>query len=212
MNTLDLIENQLVANRLPIVAVTLAALPHANTPVILTIHWHGFVEIRLTESSQAVAFKPVPSSVLQVNTFWALHDDLEHSVLEAAWELGARSLEREQIAPYQRLGAETVETTRARQAFGKPDATIGAHAPVVADAPDADDLIDAAARAGYVQWMFRPVRGGLWSMPRDDITLEKGGYRSPACPLLGKPLAESRRLRKARREIYAMGRSTTLAR
>lgn len=210
MNTLDLIENQLVANRLPIIAVTLVAVPHVNTPVILTIHWHGFVEIRLTESSQAVAFKPVPSSVLQVNGFWDRHDDLEHSVLEAAWELGAWNLEREQSAPYQRPGAAISETTRARQAFGKPNASLGEHAPVVIDAPDADDLIDAAARAGYIQWMFRPVRGGLWPVPPEDVTLERGGYRNPACPLPRKPLMESRRLRKTHREIYALGKSTKL--
>lgn len=93
---------------------------------------------------------------------------------------------------------------------GKPDLFIREHAPVVIDAPDADDLIDAAARSGYIQWMFRPVRGGIWSVPSKDITLERGGYRNPACPLLGKPLVESRRLRKTRREIYALGKSMTL--
>ena len=38
MQLIDLIETQLVSNRLPLVAVSLAAVPHANTPVVLTLH------------------------------------------------------------------------------------------------------------------------------------------------------------------------------
>jgi hypothetical protein len=57
VNTLGLIGNPLVANGLPIIALTLVAVPLVNTPVILTIHLHGFVEMRLTESSQVVVFK-----------------------------------------------------------------------------------------------------------------------------------------------------------
>ena len=72
MQILDLIETQLVSNRLPLVAVTLAAVPHANTPCVLTLHWHGFVEVKLAESenANAIAFQSVPSSALQVNERW----------------------------------------------------------------------------------------------------------------------------------------------
>jgi hypothetical protein len=210
MDVLDLIENQLIANRLPIVAVTLTAVPHGNTPVVLALHWHGFVEVRLAEGSQPVAFQPVPSSVLQVNSRWDRCDDLDNGILEAAWELGAWNLERKQVAPFRRLGADAIETTLARHAFGKLDRRPDEPTPVVAEAPDLDDLIDAAGRSGYVQWLFRPVRGGLWPAPPDDITLEKGGYRNPACPLVGKPMAETNRLRKLRMEVYALGRSVSL--
>jgi len=74
--------------------------------------------------------------------------------------------------------------------------------------PDADDLVETAGRSGYVQWLFRPVRGGLWSAPTNDITLERGGYRNPACPLIGKPMVEAKQLRKTRKEIYPLRRSS----
>ena len=38
MNLLGLIESQMISNRLPLVAVTLAAVPHTNTPTVLTLH------------------------------------------------------------------------------------------------------------------------------------------------------------------------------
>jgi hypothetical protein len=53
MHLLDRIETQLISNRLPLVAITVAAVPYANTPVVLTLHWHGFVEMRLAASSEA---------------------------------------------------------------------------------------------------------------------------------------------------------------
>lgn len=123
---LDLIESQLVANRLPIVAVTLAAVPHINTPVVLTIHWHGFEAQRITETS------------------------------------------------------------------------------------DADELMETAGHSGYEQWLYRPVRGGLWSALANDITLESGGYRNSTCPLSGKPLVEAKRLRKTRKEVFPLGTTVTL--
>jgi len=212
MNALELIENQMIGNRLPIVAVTLAALPHVNTPVVLTIHWHGFVEVRLTEQSNPVAFKPIPGSVLQVNSFWDRVEDLDNSLLEAAWELGAWNLERAEMAPFRRYSADANEYTRALHAFGREDQNQDNGLHYVADAPDADELIDEAGRSGYLQWMFRPVRGGLWSAPQNDITLEKGGYRNPACPLTGKPMADTKLLRRTRREIYALGKAVTLVR
>ena len=67
MNLLDLIENQVIANRLPLVAISLAAVPHTNTPTVLTLHWHGFVEVKLTDDSTTVGYQPVPSSALQIN-------------------------------------------------------------------------------------------------------------------------------------------------
>src|ERR1700752_1166706 len=72
MELLDRIETQLISNRLPLVAITVAAVPYANTPVVLTLHWHGFVETRLADVTDAnvVAYQPVPSSALQINDRW----------------------------------------------------------------------------------------------------------------------------------------------
>lgn len=210
MDVLEFIEDQLIANRLPLVAVTFAALPHGNTPVILALHWHAFVEVPLADGTEPVAFEAVPSSVLQVNARWDGCAELDNAILEAAWELGAWNLERTQAAPFRRPGADTTETTAAHQAFGKAGLMLNSQPAFVADAPDADDLIETAARSGYIHWLFRPVRGGLWAAPSDDITLEKGGYRNPACPLVSKPIVEPQQLRKRLREVYALGQSISL--
>ena len=53
MHLLDRIETQLISNRLPLVAISVAAVPYANTPVVLTLHWHGFVETRLAEVAES---------------------------------------------------------------------------------------------------------------------------------------------------------------
>ena len=207
MNLLGLIESQMISNRLPLVAVTLAAVPHSNTPTVLTLHWHGFVEMRLTDGSEAVAYQSVPSSALQVNERWDRFDDLDHEALETAWELGAWNLERTEAQPFARLGADTHETVIGMHAFGASPISIDGDSPIVAEVPDADDLIQSASREGYVQWLFRPVRGGLWAETSDDETLEVGGYRNPTCPLLSKPVAAKTLRARARRVIYPFGRS-----
>src|SRR5881392_1363361 len=96
MDLLDRIETQLISNRLPLVAVTVAAVPFANTPVVLTLHWHGFVETKLANVTDAnvIAYQAVPSSALQLNERWDRIDDLENGVLDVAWELGSWDLAR----------------------------------------------------------------------------------------------------------------------
>lgn len=208
MQLLDLIETQLVSNRLPLVAVTLAAVPHANTPVVLTLHWHGFVEVRLTddEAAAAVAYQPVPSSALQVNERWDRFDDLDHAIMETAWELGAWDLSRRDAPGYHRPGAESAEALDCMNAFGTLSTKIEGNAPYVAEIPDSEDLLDCAARAGYHQWTFRPVHGGLWADTADDVTLEPGGYRNPPCPLLSAPPRRTRN----NRIVYRFGRSASI--
>ncbi|HCG54428.1 MAG TPA: diguanylate cyclase [Betaproteobacteria bacterium] len=207
---LDLVESQLIANRLPLVAVSLAAVPHANTPTVLTLHWHGFVEVKLAEEGDAVAYQSVPSSALQVNMRWDQFDDIEFDALETAWELGAWNLERLEAKPFGRVGALTYETNMGMTAFGISAIDIDGEATFVADVPEGSDLIDAASRAGYIQWTFRPVRGGMWSEVADDETLEPGGYRNPTCPLTTQPVLETYRLRTPRRLVYPFGRSRKL--
>lgn len=209
MNLLDLIETQLIANRLPLVAVSFAAVPHSNTPTVLTLHWHGFVEVKLADTGAAVAYQPIPSSALQINSRWDRFDDLEQETLETAWELGAWNLERVEARPFTRLGAPCQESIDGMHAFGVSPLMVAGDSPFVADVPDGDDLIEAAGRSGYVQWLFRPVRGGIWSDVADDITLQPGGYRNPPCPLLSAP-PERRLTPRDRRWIYQFGRSNKL--
>src|SRR3990172_5879569 len=91
---LEVIEAQLVSNRLPLAAVTIAATPFPNTPAVVSLHWHAFVEITLAPGGGAVAYQSVPSSALQVNPRWDRLEDIENNVLETAWELGAWDLRR----------------------------------------------------------------------------------------------------------------------
>jgi len=212
MHLLDCIETQLVSNRLPLVAVTVAAVPYANTPVVLTLHWHGFVENRLAESEDAgvVSYQPVPSSALQVNERWDRIDQLENEVLDVAWELGAWDLARTEALPFVRPGAPERESVECMSAFGSIPLSIDGHPPMVAEVPDAEGLIEAASRSGYLQWLFRPVRGGVWAEIAEDSTLEEGGYRNPPCPYLAQPTRPHRN-RDARKFVYRFGRSSSLS-
>ena len=207
MKLLDRIETQLISNRLPLVAITVAAVPYANTPVVLTLHWHGFVETRLADVTDAnvVAYQSVPSSALQVNERWDRFDQLENSVLDVAWELGSWDLARVEALPFIRPGASEQESVECLGAFGSHPTAIDGQPPILAEVPDANDLIDAASRAGYLQWTFRPVRGGVWADIADDDTLEEGGYRNPPCPVLPLPTRVGR-MPRPRRVVYQFGR------
>ena len=208
MELLDRIETQLISNRLPLVAITVAAVPYANTPVVLTLHWHGFVETRLADVTDAnvVAYQAVPSSALQLNERWDRFEELENSVLDVAWELGSWDLARLEALPFVRPGACEQESVECMGAFGAHPIALDGQAPVVAEVPDADDLIEAASRSGYLQWTFRPVRGGVWAEVAEDLTLEEGGYRNPPCPLLPAPTGMGRTARP-RRVVYQFGRA-----
>jgi hypothetical protein len=213
MQMLDRIETQLISNRLPLVAITVAAVPYANTPVVLTLHWHGFVETRLAEVPDAsvVAYHAVPSSALQINERWDRFDQLENEVLDVAWELGSWDLARTEALPFVRPGATEQESLECMGAFGSMPLAIDGQPPVVAEVPDAGELIEAASRSGYVQWLFRPVRGGVWAQVTEDSTLENGGYRNPPCPYLPSPTRVGR-TRRPRKIVYQFGRCTRLAR
>lgn len=211
MHLLDHIETQLISNRLPLVAVTLAAVPYANTPVVLTLHWHGFVETRLANVTDAnvVAYQAVPSSSLQVNDRWDRVGELEEEILEVAWELGSWDLARTEALPFVRAGASEQESLECMGAFGSLPITLDGQAPFISEVPDADGLIEAAGRSGYLQWMFRPVRGGVWADVAEDATLQDGGYRNPPCPILSTP-PQLPRTRRARRVVYQFGRCDKL--
>ena len=213
MHLLDRIETQLISNRLPLVAISVAAVPYANTPVVLTLHWHGFVETRLAEVTDAnvVAYQAVPSSALQVNERWDGFDQLENEVLDVAWELGSWDLARTEALPFVRPGAPQQESLECMSAFGAIPVAIDGQPPVVGEVPDASDLIETASRSGYLQWLFRPVRGGVWAEIAEDATLEEGGYRNPPCPYMPSPTGVGR-TRRPRKVVYQFGRCTRLAR
>ena len=189
MELLDRIEDQLASTGLPLFAITLAAVPCPDTPVILTLHWHGFIKEKLAEVEQAeaVSYTSIPSSALQLNERWQNLLMVDRAAMDAAWELGAWDVQRAERPACMRPGAASREALECLQAFGSFPFGIDSSNVIVADAPDADDLVEVAARRGYLMWLFRPVRGGIWGDYADDATLIEDGGRNPPCPLLPIP-------------------------
>jgi hypothetical protein len=198
---LEVIEEQLVANRLPVAAVTIAATPLPNTPAVVSLHWHAYVERRLAPEGSPVAIQFVPSSALQVNPRWDRFADIEDHVLETAWELGAWDLRRKEARPCKRPGASAGEALECETAFGVTSQAIDGEPAFVAEVPDGSGLLEAAARCGYVCWQFRPTWCGVWKDLARDATLEQGGYRNPRCPLVAQPYAPGH----ARTMLYQLG-------
>jgi hypothetical protein len=208
MPLLERIEEQISAAGLPLVAVTVAAVPYANTPIVMTLHWHGLSPTRLADVPDArpVAFRSVPSSALQVNERWDDLESLDLTTMEAAWELGAWDIARIERAPCLRPGADTTESVECLRAFGNYPYDLNGDPPIISEAPDADDLIDVAGRAGYLTWLFRPVRGGIWQAVADDQTLDEDGRRQPPCPYL----SETPRVGRHRKTLYRFGRAASI--
>ncbi len=184
MQILDCIEAQLAATNLPLVGITLAAVPCPDTPVILTLHWHGFVKEKLidVEEAETVSYTPIPSSALQLNERWDDLVMLDRATMEAGWTLGAWDVARAERPGCLRRGASSTEALECLQAFGSFPFGINGNQVAVSDAPDADDLIQLAAERGYLLWVFRPVKGGIWADYADDATLGPEGTRTPPCP------------------------------
>jgi len=185
LNMSRLIEAQCDAVKLPLVAVTIAAVPCRDTPVILTLHWHGFVRERLADLPEAnpVAFRSVPSSAVQLNERWDDLVDLDRAALEAAWTFGAWDVARSERRGCVRPGAEARDFHECRQAFSAFPYGGDGNEVVVVDAPDQDELLALAQVRGYLMWLFRPVCNGLWKAVADDTSLNAEGMREPPCPV-----------------------------
>ncbi len=203
MELRDRIEDQVNATGLPLFAITLAAVPCADTPVILTLHWHAFIKQKLADipTAETVAYTPVPSSALQLNERWNDLLTVDLAAMKAAWELGAWDVQRAERPACTRPGAESREAVECLQAFGAFPYRLNNNQMVVADAPDTDELVEVAARRGYLMWLFRPVRGGIWGDYADDATLDESGRRRGPCPHSPIPPKCDR----SRRTVYRFG-------
>jgi hypothetical protein len=132
---------------------------------VVNLHWHAFVEIPANPQGEPLRYQSVPSSALQVNIRWDAFADLETDVLETSWELGAWDLRRIGTPA---CGAPDVSAQRYAEcltSFGVSAQEINGDQVFVADVPDGAALVDAAARAGYVRWQFRPMWCGLMEGP-----------------------------------------------
>jgi hypothetical protein len=209
MELIERIEQQMAATQLPLFAITVAAVPCPDTPVILTLHWHAFVHERLAdiEGADTISYKPVPSSALQLNDRWEDVLTVDRAAMEAAWELGAWDVARAERRSCTRPGAESREALECLQAFGAFPFGVDGNQVVVADAPDADELVNVAARRGYLMWLFRPVHGGIWKDVADDATLRPDGTREPPCPV--EPVHAG--ALSARKTVYRFGKATLSA-
>ena len=203
MDILERISEQMSATALPLVGITLAAVACPDTPVILTLHWHGFIKERLMDLDEAetVSYTPVPSSALQLNQRWRDLVAVDRATMEAAWELGAWDVARAERPACTRPGAAATEALECLQAFGSFPFGVNGNQVVVSDAPDADELVQLAAARGYLMWLFRPVSGGIWAEYADDATLDDGGRRAPPCP--HRPIAPT--LDGNRKTVYRFG-------
>ena len=209
MELLERIEGQIAATGLPLIGITLAAVPCPDTPIILMLHWHGFITQKIAdvEGAQPVAYTPIPSSALQVNDRWNDLAKVDQAALDAAWQLGAWDVAREERPGCARPGAQDNELLACLQAFGT--LVCGMHGVnnqplAVSDAPDADELVQLATRRGYLKWQFRPVSGGIWREVdgvADDATLSSDGRRAGRCPLNTLPV----QCEGKRQTVYRLG-------
>jgi hypothetical protein len=187
MNIFHLLTAQMQGMQLPLFAVSLTAIPRANTPVLLMMHWHGFRKTIMPKLPEIKPIlQPIPGSALQINQLWHQSEVLEEAVLDAAWQLGAWDVKREEHRACNTIGASVQEAEECKQAFGVYEHHTD-FTPLLAEAPDQEDMLHLGAKVGFVRWLFRPVNGGLWQDTADDDTLLADGRREPPCPI--KPQA-----------------------
>lgn len=203
MEILPSIAAQIDAVRLPLYAVTLTALPRPDTPLLLMLHWHGFrPDERAAPDNPLARRRPVPGSALQLNPTWRSVEELDRAMLEAAWQLGAWDMERHARRGCAQVGAPEREALECRQAFGENPLAPGDESHLLVEAPDRTEMMHFAAAKGYVRWMFRPVRGGLWREIAEDDTLSPDGGREPPCPVTARAPTGTR----SAPHVYRLGR------
>lgn len=186
MNIFHTLIEQMQVMQLPLTAVTLTAVPRADTPLLLMLHWHGFRKQPTSMPALKPVLQPVPGSALQLNDRWQQPEMVEEAVLDAAWQLGAWDVQREERRACTYIGATAQEALACKQAFGKYEEELENEL-LVSEAPDRDEMLQLGAKVGYIRWQFRPVNGGVWQSTADDDTLSEDGRRIPPCPI--RPLA-----------------------
>jgi len=203
MELLERIRDQITSVKLPLFAITVTAIPRPDTPMLLMLHWHGFRHEVLIDTPQPgpISYRPVATSALQLNDRWRDVPAIDLAAMEAAWELGAWDVARDERRSCMRPGADASEALECLRAFGSYPEDGGGPDMIISEAPDSDELVKLGANVGYLRWQFRPVRGGIWTGLADDVTLKPDGTREPPCPLLPVPPSTER----ANRTVYRFG-------
>ena len=191
--------------RRPLAAVSLATLPRKSSPLLLLLHWHGFLPqppARDPSGPPVHRRAALPSSALQLTQLWDGIGQLDAQMLEAAWQLGAWDMTREHRRGCNTVGAPMREAVECRQAFGDNPLAPDDETHLVAEAPDRIEMRDLAARLGYIRWLFRPVAEGLWRSAGEDDSLLPDGSRELPCPIEPHP----RSIGSDSRHRYQLGR------
>lgn len=203
MDLFDTLHEQMDTVKLPLYAVTVTAVARVNTPLVAILHWHGFRRATpLVLPGIDIPSRPVPGSAVQLGEPWHSFEAVDAALLDAAWQLGAWDVERIERRACTVIGASADEALACRQAFGDYGDGEPADRHLVDAAPDREALMQQASRKGYVRWLFRPVKGGLWqTLDEPDDTLDADGGRRPPCPVRPKP----RRPGASGRTVYRLG-------
>lgn len=213
---LDIIRQQVAILRRPLAAVVLSTLARRSSPMLLLLHWHGFAIDERQRSSPpgsvsgpgSASRAPLPSSALQLHRPWSRLEQLDEEMLDAAWQLGAWNLERDERRGCNTVGASPAESAACRQAFGDNPLDPDDETHLVSQAPDRGEMRDRAARLGYVRWLFRPVADGLWAQAGQDDSLLPDGSRLPPCPVAPRAPVGTR----TSRSRYQLGRIDRIVR
>ncbi|KVD12391.1 diguanylate cyclase [Burkholderia ubonensis] len=204
MDLFDRLQEQIESVRMPLFAVTVTAAAQVNTPLFAILHWHGFRRATpLILPDVEIPPRPVPGSAIQIDAPWRSFETVDAMLLDAAWQSGAWEVERVERRGCNVIGASAAEALACRQAFGDYGEHVARDLQLLIDETARDELMQLAARRGYVRWLFRPVKGGLWrTLDEPDDTLDADGGRRPPCPVPPEP----RRPDGRGRTVYRLGR------
>jgi hypothetical protein len=212
MELFDRLEEQIDSVRLPLFAVTVTAAAKVNTPLFAILHWHGFARVTpLVLPGVEIPPRPVPGSAIQLDSPWHSFEAVDAMLLDAAWQCGAWDVERIECRGCNTIGASASEALACRQAFGDYGDYGGEAARrdeyLLDGTSDREAVMELAARKGYLRWLFRPVKGGVWrALNEADDTLDADGGRRSPCPVAPRP----RRPGKYRRVVYRLGSTRRL--
>jgi hypothetical protein len=203
MDLFYMLQEQVKDVRLPLFAVTVTAPAQVNTPLVAILHWHGFRRATpLVLPGVDIPPRPVPGSALQLDMPWQSFEAVDAMMLDAAWRFGAWDVELIARRGCNEIGASAGEALACRQAFGDYGEDAARDSQLITDQTDRAELMQLAARKGYLRWLFRPVKGGVWRTLNDaDDTLEADGGRQPPCPVQPAP----RRADGRGRTVYRLG-------
>ena len=204
---LEIIQQHVEVLRRPLAAVVLSTLPRRSSPLLLLLHWHGFAfderqRAPPLDAGDMGGKAPLPSSVLQINQPWSRLAQVDEQMLDAAWQLGAWNLVREEHRGCSFVGASPREALACRQAFGDNPFDPADESHLAVGAPDRESMRDIAGRLGYIRWLFRPVAEGLWRGAGHDDSLLPDGRRAPPCPVAPHAAVGTR----VSRSSYQLGR------